>query len=90
MRCSGSTARDVRCGHRLGRERHDAIEKGGESAPGCRVFVGTVEIGAGRAFNSRGYREWYASLKVEDPSVPAPVCANLIERDGQRMLIRSR
>jgi uncharacterized protein (DUF736 family) len=65
------------------------VEKRGDSAPDYRVFVGKVEIGAGWARTSKGGRE-FVSLKLDDPSFPAPIYANLIERDGQHELIWSR
>src|SRR6266480_4244494 len=65
------------------------VEKRGDTAPDYRAFVGKVEIGAGWARTSRGGRE-FVSLKLDDPSFPAPIYANLIERDGQHELIWSR
>jgi uncharacterized protein (DUF736 family) len=65
------------------------VEKRGDSAPDYRVYVGKVEIGAGWARTSKGGRE-FVSLKLDDPSFPAPIYANLIERDGQHELIWSR
>lgn len=47
--------------------------------PGCR-------IGAGWARASKGGRE-FVGLKLDDPSFPAPIHANLIGRDGQHELI---
>lgn len=65
------------------------VEKRGESAPDYRVFVGKVKIGAGWARTSKGGRE-FVSLKLDYPSFPAPIYANLIEREGQHELIWSR
>jgi len=66
-----------------------AIEKRSESGPDYRVFAGNVEIGAGWARTSKGGRE-FVSLKLDDLSFPAPIYANLVERDGQHELIWSR
>ena len=65
------------------------VEKRGDSAPDYRVYVGKVEIGAGWARTSKGGRE-FVSVKLDDPSFPAPIYANLIERDGHHELIWSR
>ena len=65
------------------------VDKRSDSAPDYRAFVGKVEIGAGWARTSKGGRE-FVSLKLDDPSFPAPIYANLIERDGQHELIWSR
>ena len=43
-----------------------------------------LEIGTAWAHTSRGGNE-FVSLELDDPSFPAPIYANLIERDGQHM-----
>ncbi len=65
------------------------VEKRGESAPDYRAFVGKVEISAAWPRTSKGGRE-FISVKLDDPSFPAPIYANLIERDGHHELIWSR
>lgn len=61
------------------------VEKRGDSAPDYRVYVGKVEIGAGWARTSKGGRE-FVSLKLDDPSFPAPIYATLTEVEGQEGL----
>jgi uncharacterized protein DUF736 len=50
------------------------------------IAVGKVESGAGWARTSRGDRN-FVSLRLHGPTFPAPIDANLIERDGQHELI---
>ena len=66
------------------------IEKRGENTPDYRAFVGKVEIGAGWSRTSKGNGRDFVSVKLDDPSFAAPIYANLVERDGQHELIRSR
>jgi len=60
-----------------------------EKAPDLRVFVGTVEIGAGWKRTSQE-NTVYHSVKLDDPSFPAPIFANLVEVNGEHALIWSR
>ncbi len=60
-----------------------------EKAPDLRVFVGTVEIGAAWKRTSQE-NTVYHSVKLDDPSFPAPIFANLVEKDGSHTLIWSR
>ena len=54
-----------------------------ENAPSHRVYVGRAEIGAGWSKRSEEGRN-YLSLKLDDPSFNAPICANLFdEEDGE-------
>ncbi|MFJ7440864.1 DUF736 domain-containing protein [Methylorubrum thiocyanatum] len=56
--------------------------RGGENAPTHRIFFGKAEIGAGWARRSNEGRD-YISLKIDDPSLPAPLFAGLFaEEDG--------
>jgi len=64
--------------------------KDNDKAPDFRVFAGTVEFGAAWKKTSREDRD-YLSLKLDDPSFPAPIYATLIEgEDGEFRLIWSR
>lgn len=67
------------------------IEKEGEKAPDYRVTVGTVECGAGWKKTSRQERD-YISVKLDDPTFPAPIYATLSETEtpGEYALIWSR
>lgn len=64
---------------------------GNDKAPDLRVMVGGVEIGAGWKRTSRDANDYF-SLKLDDPSFPAPIYANLCEAedDGGFNLIWSR
>ncbi|WP_066918809.1 DUF736 domain-containing protein [Methylobacterium sp. CCH5-D2] len=60
-----------------------AESRGGENAPTHRIFLGKAEIGAGWAKRSREERD-YISIKLDDPSLPAPLYAALYgEEDGK-------
>ena len=57
-------------------------ERSGETAPTHRIYLGKAEIGAGWAKVSKGERD-YISVKIDDPSLPAPLYARLFaEEDG--------
>lgn len=65
-------------------------EKGdNDSAPDFRVFSGTTEFGAGWKKTSRENND-YVSLKLDDPSFPAPIYASLVDADEGYNLIWSR
>jgi uncharacterized protein (DUF736 family) len=66
-----------------------AVEKTDEKAPDFRLFAGAVEIGAAWRKTSREGRE-YLSVKIDDPSFPAPVYASLVEGESGFNLIWSR
>lgn len=58
-------------------------ERSGENAPTHRIYLGKAEIGAGWAKRSKGERD-YISVKLDDPSLPAPLFAALYgEEDGK-------
>ena len=57
------------------------VEKDHDKAPDYRVFAGTVELGAAWKKTSREDRE-YLSLKLDDPSFPAPIYASLVKIEG--------
>ncbi len=66
-------------------------EKASEKAPDYRVFAGTVEFGAAWKKTSGEGRE-YLSVKLDDPSFPAPIYATRVEGEeaGSHTLIWSR
>ncbi len=66
-------------------------EKASDKAPDYRVFAGTVEFGAAWKKTSAEARE-YLSVKLDDPSFPAPIYATLVEGEeaGSHTLIWSR
>jgi uncharacterized protein (DUF736 family) len=65
-------------------------QKDHDKAPDYRVHVGQVEIGAAWSKTSRDDRD-YLSVKLDDPSLPAPIYATLVEGErGEFNLIWSR
>ena len=58
-----------------------------DNAPSYRIYVGRAEIGAAWSKRSEEGRD-YLSLKLDDPSFNAPICANLFdEADGAGTLL---
>jgi uncharacterized protein (DUF736 family) len=66
-----------------------AAEKQSDNAPEYRVFIGTSEVGAGWVKQSEGKAE-YVSLKLDDPSLSAPLYANLVEGKDRFNLLWNR
>lgn len=66
-----------------------ANDKTDEKAPDYRIFSGQTEFGAAWVRTSRENRE-YLSVKLDDPSFPAPIYASLVEVEGGHSLIWSR
>ena len=66
-------------------------EKASDKAPDYRVFANQVEFGAAWKKTSREGGE-YLSVKLDDPSFPAPIYATLVngEEAGSYSLIWSR
>jgi uncharacterized protein (DUF736 family) len=60
-----------------------------EKAPDLRVLAGAVEIGAAWKRTSKE-NTVYHSVKLDDPSFPAPIYANLVEVEGGHALVWSR
>lgn len=50
-----------------------------EGAPAYRVYAGEVELGAAWAKTGRESGRAYHQVRLDDPSFPAPIFANLIE-----------
>jgi uncharacterized protein (DUF736 family) len=63
--------------------RFAAAEKGKDSAPDYRIFAGAAEIGAAWKKTSEAGHD-YLSVKLDDPSFPAPIYATLVEADGDK------
>ena len=55
-------------------------EKSSDKAPDYRVFQGSVEFGAAWKKTSSEGRH-YLSVKLDDPSFPAPIYATLVEAE---------
>jgi uncharacterized protein (DUF736 family) len=65
-------------------------EKTSEKAPDYRLVSGGAEIGAAWSKKSAENRS-YLSVRLDDPSLPAPILANLCEMEnGEYDLIWSR
>jgi uncharacterized protein (DUF736 family) len=61
-----------------------------ENGPDFRVFAGTTEFGAAWKKKSDKGND-YLSVKLDDPSFPAPIYSSLVEGDGKELpLIWSR
>lgn len=67
------------------------VERENDKAPDHRVSTGGVEFGAGWTKAARDTGAEYLSLKLDDPSFPAPIYATLTQGDnGEHKLIWSR
>jgi uncharacterized protein (DUF736 family) len=66
-----------------------ADESTNDKAPDLRVLVGNVEIGAAWRRTSKENTE-YHSVKLDDPSFPAPLYANLFKGETDYTLVWSR
>jgi uncharacterized protein (DUF736 family) len=60
-----------------------------DKAPDLRIQAGAVTIGAAWRRTSKENREYY-SAKLDDPSFPAPIYANLVQVDDGYALVWSR
>jgi len=60
-----------------------------DKAPDFRVFAGQTEFGAAWKKTSREERD-YLSVKLDDPSFPAPIFASLVDAEDGYSLIWSR
>jgi len=65
------------------------VAKTGEKSPDFRIHAGTAEIGAAWSMTSKDGKP-YLSVKLDDPSFPAPILARLIETDQGFALIWNR
>jgi uncharacterized protein (DUF736 family) len=55
-----------------------------DSAPDFRIFLGSIEVGAGWKKTARDSGRDYWSVKLDDPTFTAPLYASLIEvEDGK-------
>lgn len=57
-------------------------EKGNDKAPVYRIFAGPTEFGAAWKRTARDGDREYLSVKLDDPSFPAPIYASLVKVDG--------
>jgi len=56
-------------------------DKSSDKAPDYRIYASRAEIGAAWKKTSNDGRA-YLSVKLDDPSLPAPILANLFEMEG--------
>ena len=61
------------------------VENPSDKGPQFRVYAGNVELGAAWQKTSEQGRD-YLSVKLDDPSFPAPIHANLMEIEGGKEL----
>jgi uncharacterized protein (DUF736 family) len=57
-------------------------DRDNDKAPDHRVYAGAVEIGAGWTKAARESGTEYLSLKLDDPSLPAPIYAQLVQGEA--------
>ena len=62
--------------------RFVASEKDNDKAPDYRIFAGVTEFGAAWKKTARDSDREYLSVKLDDPSFPAPIYASLVKVDG--------
>lgn len=68
------------------RARMERVENPSEKGPHFRLYSGAVELGAAWQKVAKETERDYLSVKLDDPSFPAPIYATLIEVDGQEGL----
>jgi uncharacterized protein (DUF736 family) len=62
------------------------VENPSHKRPHFRIFAGNVELGAAWQKTAKDTERDYLSVKLDDPSFPAPIYATLIEVEGQQGL----
>jgi uncharacterized protein (DUF736 family) len=62
--------------------RISRAEKTNDKAPDYRIYAGQIEFGAAWTKKSNDGRA-YLSVKLDDPSFPAPIYASLVEVEGE-------
>ena len=72
--------------------RFERIENPGENGPHFRIYSNSVELGAAWQKQAKQTERDYLSVKLDDPSFPAPIYATLVEVEGEEgmQLIWSR
>jgi uncharacterized protein (DUF736 family) len=59
-----------------------ATEKENDKAPDYRILAGATEFGAAWKKTARETDREYLSVKLDDPSLPAPIYASLVKGEG--------
>jgi len=62
------------------------VERTSEKGPDFRILAGSVDFGAAWQKTSKETERDYLSVKLDDPSFPAPIYATLIEVEGEEGL----
>ncbi|WP_208179258.1 DUF736 domain-containing protein [Sinorhizobium medicae] len=62
------------------------VETPSDKGPHFRIYAGSVELGAAWQKRSGESDRDYLSVKLDDPSFPAPIYATLAEVDGEEGL----
>ena len=57
-------------------------EKDNDKAPDYRIIAGAIECGAAWKKTARDSDREYLSVKLDDPSFPAPIYASLVKGEG--------
>ena len=72
--------------------RFERVENPGENGPHFRIYSNSVELGAAWQKQAKQTDRDYLSVKLDDPSFPAPIYATLVEVEGEEgmQLIWSR
>jgi uncharacterized protein (DUF736 family) len=63
--------------------RFERVENPSDKGPHFRIFSGAVELGAAWQKHSEQSGRDYLSVKLDDPSFPAPIYATLVEVEGE-------
>lgn len=66
--------------------RFERIENPSDKGPHFRIYSGSVELGAAWQKHSEQSDRDYLSVKLDDPSFPAPIYATLVEVEGEEGL----
>ncbi|GAC1340027.1 MAG: DUF736 domain-containing protein [Beijerinckiaceae bacterium] len=59
----------------------EPIDSGKDGSPSYRIFAGNIELGAAWRKTAKESGREYHQVRLDDPSFPSPVFANLIEND---------
>ncbi|KQZ91753.1 hypothetical protein ASD74_20570 [Rhizobium sp. Root564] len=59
------------------------VENPSDKGPQFRIFAGSVELGAAWQKRSNESDRDYLSVKIDDPSLPAPIYATLTAVEGE-------
>jgi uncharacterized protein (DUF736 family) len=66
------------------------VDNPSDKGPHFRIYAGNVELGAAWQKRSSESDRDYLSVKLDDPSFPAPIYASLVDADEGYSLIWSR